>query len=257
MNIKRFVTPILILASLSICVKFALGSTTVGEPFSTNMKRAELIFIGTLVDKQYAPNDVSIGFVTDLTFNVNKLIEGTPNIDNDTVIFCIPGGQGIDPTTGQTVEHWSSMGDHFAHLEVGDQVILFMETNEHIAKWMPRRGGLYPVSDDHCWTVKKKKVDGNDTYLVYFRSNSIEERLKHHFLGIPLPLFIRFVEAARNHPETIDAATNVIHEALIRGLEGGIRPDTRQADAIQQEVVKQINQVLDQLGAGNAQPERK
>lgn len=244
MNTKCFVKLILILTLPIVLGKFAMGSSTMREPFSTHMKRAELIFIGTLVDKQYAKNEASIGFVTDLTFKVDKLIEGTPNIDKDTVIFCIPGGEGTDPKTGKHLNHWSSMGQEFAHLEVGDNVILFMQYNTHIAKWMPRRGGLYPV---HSWTVKTKKVDGKEEYFVYFWSNSVEDKVKHHFLGIPLPLVIRFVEAARSHPDTIDPVTDIMAETMMTGITGGVSPNTPAAERITASVIGQIKQVLAEL----------
>ncbi len=244
MNAKRFAPLTLLSTLLLVCSQFAMGSSSVMEPFSVEMKRAELIFIGTLVDKQYAHNEVTNGFVTDFTLNVEKLIEGEPNIDDDTVIFCIPGGEGVDPRNGKRRRHWSSMGAEFAHLEIGERLILFLQYNTYIAKWMPRRDGLYPV---HSWTVKKKKIDGRDEYLVHFWSNSINERLKHHFLGIPLPLFTELIDAARNHPDTIDPLMDYIAEEMTGGLERGVIPDTREAEVIQQAVIKRIRLALDEL----------
>ena len=231
----------------------ALGSTLM-EPFSMQMKRAEMIFIGTLVEKQYAANEVSIGCVTDFTFDVDKLIEGEPNIDKDTVIFCIPGGECNDSVTGEPIIHDNTMGDEYAHLEVGEQLILLMQYNKHIAKWMPRRDGFYPVQ---IWHVKKKKVDGKEELLVYFWSNFKDDRLKHHFLGIPLALFLEFVEASREHPDEIDPVSNIIAEAIMDGFSRQIRPDTPEAERIRQSVIDSMKRVLEALNTAEPEEEKK
>ena len=250
MNAKHFTSLTLVSAILLTYSQFAMGSGSVKEPFSTEMKRVELIFIGTIIGKQYAHNEVTNGFVTDFTFNVDKLIEGEPNINDNTVIFCIPGGEGVDPQTGKRRKHWNSMGEEFSHLEIGERLILFLQYSEHIAQWTPRRDGLYPV---HSWTVNKKKIDGRDEFIVYFWSNSRNERLKHHFLGIPLSLFVELIDAARNHPDVIDPLMDIIGDIMSLGIERGIRPDTREADIIQQDVVKRIKLTLAPLKINAAQ----
>ena len=247
MKVKCFVTLTLLFILPLVYTMFAIGGGIIQEPFSTYMKRAELIFIGTLTNKQHFHNEATNGSVTDLTFDVDKLVEGKPNIDKDTVTFCIPGGEGIHPATGEYVEHWSSMGQEHAHLEVGDQVIMFLESNSHIAKWMPRHGGLHPLSGSHgCWFVKTRKIDDKLEHIIYLWADT-KERLKHHFLGLPLPLFTKLIEAARDYSDTIDPLSDDIFDTMLKGEERGIKPGSKEADAIEQEVIKQINQVLDEL----------
>ncbi len=251
MNAKHCVTLTLLLTL--ICGKFAIGSMIAREPFSIHMKRTEIILIGTLTNKQYAHNEVTNGFITHFTFDVKKTIEGEPNIDEDTLIFCIPGGEGVDPETGEEIAHWSSMGAQYAHLEVGETLILFLEYNKHIAKWMPQRNGLYPV---HCWTIKKKKVEERrEEYFVYFYSNAIDERLKHHFLGVPLPLFVRFIEVARNSPDTADPVTRIIGDAIMAGIQRNIIPDTPEANRISATIFNRIKQVV--AAFEDAQPRKE
>ena len=88
--------PIVVILSFLLVVWgwSAIGALIILEPFSTRMKRAELIFIGTLIDKEII-REGTTALHTDLTFQVDKLIEGTPNIDNDTVKFRVPGR--VDP----------------------------------------------------------------------------------------------------------------------------------------------------------------
>ena len=246
MNARCLVT---LITLLLIFGQLALSSSLM-EPLSTQMKRAEMIFIGTLVSKQYAANEASIGCITDFTVDVDKLIEGEPNIDENTVIFCIPGGECNDSVTGEPIIHDNTMGAEYAHLEVGEQLILFMQYNEHIAKWMPHREGFYPV---HIWHVKKEKVDGKEEYLVYFWSNFKDDRFKHHFLGIPLPLFLEFIEALREHPDETDPVADIIAEAIMEGFSREIRPDTPEAERIRQTVIGNMKKVLEALNT--AQPE--
>lgn len=83
-----------------------------------------------------------------------------------------------------------------------------------------------------CWTVKKKKVDGKEEYLVYFYSNAIDNRLKHHFLGIPLELFMGFVEVSRNSIDTIDPVTIIVGEAIMDGIMRNIVADNPEANRV-------------------------
>lgn len=256
MNAKRFVTLLLLPSLLFVCVMFAMGGNIM-EPFSTHMKRAELVFIGTLVDRQYVYNEVTNGFVTDLTFDVDHLIEGSPNVDKDTVVFCIPGGEGINPETGDHVHHWSSMGQGFAKLEVGDNVLMLLKYNTHIAKWMPRHEGLYPVSEGHgCWFVKSKKVNEKTEYTVFIWA-SAKDRLDKPYLGMPLPLFVRLMNAARKHPERINAVADVTNDATMEGLRGAVIPNTPAADRIHEPAIDHVMRVLDELDAIDAEAERK
>lgn len=256
MNAQRFVTLTLIFTLPLVWVTLAIGGGVIQEPFSVYMKRAELIFIGTLTDKQHFHNEVTNGFVTDLTFDIDKLILGNPK-NKDTITFCIPGGEGIHPKTGEHVEHRTSMGQEHAHLEVGDQVIMFLEFNSHIAKWMPRHGGLHPLSGNHgCWFIKTREIGDKLEYIIYPWTDT-KERLTVRFLGLSLPLFTKLIEAARDHPDTIDPLSDLIFEAMLKGEKRGIKPDSKEAEVVEQEVVKQIEQVLDELEATNAQPKDK
>ena len=164
MNAKRIA--ILTLALSLICGQTAIGSSWVKEPFSAYMKRAELVFVGTLVKKQNAHNPATNGWVHDLTFNVDKLIEGTPNIDKDTITFCLRG----------RIPHWSVTGG-FNHVEIGDTLLLLLQQNESIAKWMPRYKGL-AAAGPGTFTVllaKAKKVNSKTEYTVYMWNIDVEE----------------------------------------------------------------------------------
>lgn len=249
MNAKRF-APLTLLLTL-ICGDIAIG-ISVPEPLSVHMTRTEMIVIGTMTDREYAHNPATNGFITHLTFNVHKTIEGEPNIDADTLIFCIPGGEGVNPKDGKRYIHHNTMGQAYAHFEIGDTLILFMHYNEHIARWMPQRNGLYPVQ---AWTVEKKKVDGREEYTVYPYSNSIDDKLKHHFLGVPLELFIRFVEVLRQSPDTADPVTKIIGDAIMEGLEKNIERDTPEANRINANVLNRIKQAVVSFEA--TQPRRE
>ena len=113
----------------------AIEAMEIYQPFSKHMKKAELVFIGTLTGTEYGTNG-SRGLLTDLTFRVDKLIKGEPNIDEDTVKFCIPGGIARDAETGELITHQNTLGDAFAHLEVGSTFILMLRYNAAIATWM-------------------------------------------------------------------------------------------------------------------------
>ncbi|MCZ6681412.1 MAG: hypothetical protein O7E52_29710 [Candidatus Poribacteria bacterium] len=234
---------------------FSIGAE-IRNPFSVHMKRAELIFIGTLVNRQYVPDEASPGnFFTDLTFHVDGLIEGTPNIDEKTVTFSIPGGEGIVPSTGKYGRHWSSMGQTFAKLEKGDNVLMLLRENPAIATWMPRYNGLYPISESHgCWFVKAKKENEKVEYTVFMWASS-KDRLKQPFLGLPLPLVVRFINTARKHPEQIDPLTDIIADAIVDAISDGLPPDGPDVLRIHRPLIARIQRVLDELEAADAQAE--
>ena len=83
------------------------------------------------------------GLLTDLTFRVDKLIKGEPNIDADTVAFCFPGGIARDAETGKLITHGNTMGDPYTHLEMDGTFIVMLRYNAAIATWMPKRDGLF------------------------------------------------------------------------------------------------------------------
>ena len=243
-KMKRFAVSLMIVFSL-YCIRFAFSELS--QPFSKHVEKAELILIGTLADKQFARNNVTNKYLTDLTFHVEEMIAGTPNIDENTLTFCIPGGKGVDPLTGDKIDHWSSMGQSFSHLNVGDTVFLLLRYNPFIAEWMPRRNGLYPVSNSHgCWFVRSKEVDGETEYRVHIWAGN-SERLKDHFLGIKLPVFVEFLEAAKTYPDEINDLADFIDQKIIEGRERRLAPDTRLANAIELTVEERIKTVLNRL----------
>ena len=225
--------PIVVILSFLLVVWgwSAIGALIILEPFSTRMKRAELIFIGTLIDKEII-REGTTALHTDLTFQVDKLIEGTPNIDNDTVKFRVPGrvDQSRSSSPGQAYRNW----------EVGDTLMMLMNVDEHRAI---RYGWFYPISG---WFVKSKKVNKETEYTVYIWANT-KEMLKRHFLGLPLPLMVRFIDAARKHPEMIDPVADVIGYALTKASSGVIEPDTPEAERIRQGIITYIEIALEML----------
>ena len=182
----KYCVVLLAVVCMLICHS-AIEAMEIYQPFSKHMKKAELVFIGTLTGTEYGTNGTR-GLLTDLTFRVDKLIKGEPNIGDDTVKFCIPGGIAKDPKTGELITHGSTMGAAFAGLEVDSTFILMLKENEAIASWMPKRNGLYPVSPSHgVWSVTTRKVKGVPDYYVHMWARG-SERLKTHFLAIPLEI---------------------------------------------------------------------
>ena len=228
-RLKRIVLIISLL--LLVCGRFA-GSMYAREPFSAHMKKAELIFIGTVVDKEII-REGTTALHTDLTFHVDKLIEGTPNIDDDTVKFRVPGQ--VHPS--------NSRGQIYRELEVGDTLMMLMNANKHFAI---RYGWFYPISASHgCWFVKSKEVDTETEYTVYLWASSKKE-LNRHFLGMPLPLMVRFIDAARKHPESMDPVAEVIGNALIKSYQG---IETTEAARIRHGILTYIELALEGLEA--------
>ena len=246
-----FCVVLLAVVCMLICHS-AMAASEIFQPFSKHMKRAELVFIGTLTGTEYGTNGTR-GFLTDLTFRVDRLIKGEPNIDEDTVKFCIPGGIGLDPVSGEEIRHWSTMGEAFANLEVDSTFILMLRENEAIASWMPRRNGLYPVSPSHgVWSVTTKKVNGVPDYYVHMWVTG-SERLKTHFLAIPLETFVELLDASITYGDGVDPIADLIDDAATKGELRGIRPDSDEAAAVQAEVTKQIKFELAKLKANSEQ----
>lgn len=230
-RIRRYLIVVACLLSLLLGVGFAQGATYIRESFSTMMKRVELIFIGTVVEKEII-REGTTGLHTDLTLHVDQLIEGTPNIDNNTVKFRVPGQ--VDHSSPGTPEQT------YRQLEVGDTLMMLMNVNKYVAI---RYGWLYPVSS---WFVKSEKVEKETEYTVYIWANT-KETLERHYLGLPLPLMVRFIDAARKHPEIIDPVTDVLEYGLVMGTHGGIPPDSPKAERIRQGIITYIEIVLDAL----------
>ena len=235
---------LLAVVCMLICHSAMAGE--VYQPFSKHMQKAELVFIGTLTGREYDTNG-DYGLLTDLTFRVDKLIKGEPNIDEDTVKFCIPGGIVRDAETGELLTHRSTMGDPFVGLEMDSTFILMLRENEAIASWMPRRNGLFPISPSHgVWSVTTKKVKRVPDYYVHMWATG-SERLKKHFLGIPLELFVELLDASTIYGDKVDPIADLIDEAAMKGELRGIRPDSDQAAAIQAKITKQIKIELAKL----------
>ena len=242
-----FVVVLLAVVFMLLC-HHAIGAMEIYQPFSKHIKKAELVFIGTLTGTEYGTNG-NRGLLTDLTFRVDKLIKGEPNIDEDTVKFCIPGGIAKDAETGELIKHSSTMGDAFAGLEVGSTFILMLKQNEAIATWLPKRDGLFPISPSHgVWSVTTKKVNGVPDYYVHMWATG-SERLKTHFLAIPLELFVALLDASTIYGDRVDAIADLIDDAATKGERRGIRPDSDEASAVQAKVTKQIKNELAKLKA--------
>ena len=245
MSAKRFAILTLPLTLLFVCGNLAVGSSIVTEPFSAYMKRAELVFIGTLVKRQYVHNPVTNGYVTDLTFNVDKLIEGIPNIDKDTVTFCIPGGKN----------HWNTMGQEFVTLEIGDSLLMLMRENTSIATWMPRYKGLYPVSSTYSGLIAEaKKVNNKIEYTVYMwsidKDESKEGFIKKPVFGMPLSLYVRLMRAARKHPEHIDPLVDMMFDAIGESRSDGLKYEEAH-HIYYKPIIANFEHVLDKLKAAN------
>lgn len=242
---------------LAVCmVSSAMAAMEIYQPFSEHMKKVELVFIGTLTGKASDTNG-SRGLLTDLTFRVDKLIKGEPNIDEDTVTFCIPGGIAWDAETGEQITHESTMADPFAGLEEDSTFIVLLRYNAAIASWMPKRNGLFPISLSHgVWSVTTKKVKGVPNYYVHMWTTG-SERLKTHFLGIPLESFVALLEASKVYGDKVDPIADLIDDAAKKGELRGIRPDSDEAEAIQTKVTKQIKIELAKLKAKRQQAPTK
>ena len=251
----RYCVVLLAVVCMLICHN-AMAASESSQPFSKHMKKAELVFIGTLTGTEYGTNGTR-GLLTDLTFRVDKLIKGEPNINADTVTFCIPGGIAKDAKTGKLIRHESTMGDAFANLEVDSTFILMLRENEAIASWMPKRDGLYPVSPSHgVWSVTTKKVKGVPNYYVHMWATG-SERLKTHFLAIPLESFVELLEASKIYGDKVDPIVALISDAIVKGELRGILPDSDEATAVQAEVTKQIGVELAKLKANSEQAPTK
>ena len=241
----RYCVVLLAVVFMLLCHS-AIGAMEIYQPFSEHMKKAELVFIGTLTGRAYDTNG-SRGLLTDLTFRVDKLIKGEPNIDEDTVTFCIPGGIAWDAETGEQITHESTMADPFADLEEDSTFIVLLRYNAAIATWMPKRNGLFPISSSHgVWSVTTKKVKGVPNYYVHMWTTG-SERLKTHFLGIPLESFVELLDASKVYGDKVDPIADLIDAAAKKGELRGVRPDSDEAAAVQAEVTKQIRIELAKL----------
>lgn len=240
--VRRATIPLtLALALLLSCSRLAVG-LSVREPFSAHMKRAELIFIGTVTKKEYVRITETGRVETDLTFDVKQLIMGTPNIDKDTVKFSAPGG----------LNHWSSMGQGLRRLEVGDTVMMLLMYNWHIAQWMRRYEGLYVVSGGHgCWFVKSKKVDNKTEYTVYIWVNTKDILERYPYVGFPLPLCVNVIKAARKYPQRIDPLMEIMSAEFMEAISDGVKPDTPEAHSIHEPIIANFEQLIDELEAIN------
>ena len=236
-NKRRMVTLTLILTFSFVCVTGAMGALMIREPFSARVKKAELIFVGTVVEKDII-HEGTTGLQTDLTFHVDKLIEGEPNIDAETVKFRVPG-------------QFDELGRGYLELEVGDTLLMLMHVNKRVAIGY---GGLYPISNS-CWFVKSKEVDAETEYTVYIWASRKAE-LDRHFIGMPLPLMMRFIDAARKHPESIDPITDVVGNALMKSYEGIEGIDTPEAARIRHGILTYIALALEDLETEDTQKTR-
>ena len=241
----RYCVVLLAVVCMLICHS-AMASAEIYQPFSKHIKKAELVFIGTLTGTEYGTNGTR-GLLTDLTFRVDKLIKGEPNIDEDTVAFCFPGGIARDAETGKLITHENTMGDPYTHLEMDGTFIVMLRYNAAIATWMPKRDGLFPISPSHgVWSVTTKKVNGVPDYYVHMWATG-SERLKTHFLGIPLESFVELLDASTIYGDRVDPIAALIDDAAQKGKLRGIRPDSDEAAAVQAKVTKQIKIELAKL----------
>ena len=73
-----------------------------GYALCVAVERCDIVFIGRVKNIDYVfRRNTKVGYTTDITVGVTKLIKGTLNIDPRTVKFMIEGGEWIHPDTGE------------------------------------------------------------------------------------------------------------------------------------------------------------
>ena len=73
--------------------------------------------------------DLPPQYTTDIIVAIDVMIKGTPNAGENHVKFMIPGGEGVNPTTGEAAIAWSSGAPEF---EIGERVFMFLKKHKRL-----------------------------------------------------------------------------------------------------------------------------
>ena len=163
MNAKRFATLTLFLSMMLLaCLSEAayMSGFPPGFNIRNMVKHTDLIVHGKVVDTKFVYREhITSRFTTDITIEVDDVVKGTPNVNENTVKFMIEGGTGIDPHTGESLRVGAEGSPNF---KVGESVLMFLRKNKITEMKIPHDG--YYV---FYGRLGKRKVERNKVSIPY------------------------------------------------------------------------------------------
>ena len=220
-----------------------------GLSISSMVKLSDLVFAGEVVGMEFVfREDLPPQFTTDITVEVEEMIKGRPNAGANRVKFMIRGGEGIHPTTGETLICIATGAPEF---EIGEKVLIFLLKHKRLIEHRRLRGlspppheGMAPV-----WWGNRKIVDEKVSVPYTFKERLFDngqwrDRTRVRNIRLPIDLAKQMVKAALKNAEAI----SVIEERLRAfakespWVQDGPIPDQAFLDSVKSEIRPILNQ---------------
>lgn len=158
-----------------------------GYSITNVVEDSDLVVYGEVVEKEYVLRE---GVVTDITIEVKETIKGEPNAAADRVEFTLPGGEFINPKTGESVVSRMAGDPEF---ELKERVLLFLVKEPH------SEYAIFRVNEGK-WLVK-----GGEVPIWYTLGHNTDK-----VIHLPIDVVIQIGKAAVKDPQ----ATRQLEEEI-------------------------------------------
>ncbi len=217
MKAKLFQRLVLLLFCVSLpCLMGAYRITpTEGLSISSMVKLSNLVFTGEVVEMEFVfREDLPPQFTTDITVEVEAMIKGTPNAGENRVKFMIRGGEGVHPTTGESLICIATGAPQF---EIGEKVLIFLLRHTRLIEHRrlrqlspPPYEGLAPV-----WWGNRKIVDEKVSVPYTFQKRLFEngqwrDKTQMRDIHLPIDLARQIAQAALQNAEAVSTVEEQI-----------------------------------------------
>jgi hypothetical protein len=224
MKIKllRKLTPLLLLGFLPLLTGAQWISPPEGFSISYLVNDSDLVFTGEVVSLQFIFRaNVPPQWTTDVTMKVSQMIKGEPNAGKILVKFMIPGGERVNPRTGELEYCRVTTAPQF---KTGEKVMMFLRKHPHLDKRPIPYGGLIAGFEG-----KRERVDDTVSVPYTFKDkrfyngkwnevDSVREIL------LPIDLALQIAKAALKDPQATTAIEEPFREVAKRAPIGRTKP---------------------------------
>ena len=227
-----------------------MGATSVppkeGLSISSMVDMSVRVFTGEVVEMEFVfREDLPPQYTTDITVEVEEMIKGKPNAGENRVKFTIPGGEGINPNTGEARICISTGTPQF---EIGERVLIFLVKNARLIEGRRLRGLSPPPYEGVvvAWWGKREIADEKVSVPYTFKKRLFDNGQWREMpwmrdIRLPIDLAQQMAKAALKNAEAVSAieermrtfAKNapvvpgerpVPGQALLDGVEAEIKP---------------------------------
>ncbi len=208
MQTKLFQRLVLLLFCVSLPCWAYPTLPTEGLSISSMIDMSVLAFTGAVVEMEFVfRENLPPQFTTDITIEIEAMIKGTPNAGENRVKFMIPGGEGVYPTTGESLICVVPDAPKFG---IGDKVFIFLRKHKRLARLPVPHGGLITG-----WWGKREIVDEKVSVPYTFQKRLFEngqwrDKTQMRDIHLPIDLARQIAQAALQNAEAVSTVEEQI-----------------------------------------------